>query len=125
MPAEIVPRIPPPSMASATRNPSPRSPGRLPARARSPSTRSTSCTGLTLHDREQFAAHRPANCSRSWSEGVGRGTSGGSGFGEAGEGGGEGGVVDDGEAVGGAGDRDVQVLNAGWWRLPDAGPVRQ
>src|SRR5690349_1243394 len=108
MPAEIVPLIPPPSMASATRYPSSRAPGRLSARARSASTRNTSCTGLTLHDRGQFAAHRPANCPRSWSGGLRMGV------GEAGEAGGEGGVVDDGEAVGGAGDRDVQVVAAGW-----------
>jgi len=44
--AEMTPRIPPPSMASATRRPSRY--GRLPARARAASTRSTSCAGATL-----------------------------------------------------------------------------
>src|SRR5215469_6356100 len=43
MPAETVPRIPPPSIASAIRSPSVRCPGRLAARRRSASTRGTPC----------------------------------------------------------------------------------
>src|SRR5580692_1162074 len=46
MPAEMTPRIPPPSMASATRRPSPY--GGPPVSARAASTRSTSCAGGTL-----------------------------------------------------------------------------
>src|SRR4051794_10228159 len=42
IPAETVPRIPPPSMAKAMRSPSARCPGLLPDRARARSARSTS-----------------------------------------------------------------------------------
>src|SRR5580658_6522265 len=79
MPAEMTPRIPPPSMASATRRPSPYGRPRGPARAAS--TCSTSCAGATLG-------------------------------GQAVQCGGQLIVVDDGEAVGGAGDGDVEVVPA-------------
>src|SRR5216683_3109225 len=101
MPADTVPRIPPPSMARATRSPSSRAPGLLSARARAASTQSTSCISAR---------------GLGWRGEVVRG-------GQAVQRGGQVTGVHDGEAVGGAGDRDVEVVPVGWGLGQDPGRV--
>jgi hypothetical protein len=93
IPPEMAPRIPPPSMASATRRPSPRSARSSrtwpacarPARARSASARNTSRDSLTARTRA---------------------------LAEPGQHGGQVPFVGNREPVGGPGDRDIEVVTA-------------